>query len=344
MPIDETIDVPLEKGHIRIPNDLYGAIMMAPFAKLQLRIILMIIRLTMGWQTTVVRISQVQLAKMLSTPFTGGFRRALAELTDAGIVQIMTPPKSHMAQTLVLQTDFTKWGRFSVSPSQLAPLSKRPPRAPQHSIPETVSHTEHDTLHALPRTYTGAESALLPASRGSRTPAPEGHEEVPLGDTKSLPITLEENELHGPKDKTYMKDSVTRIKTLAFRDGRLLLPPGGGAKYLHQTWTKRMGQVSLKSFATILHPVVTEWGVLPTRRGMELFITERTTLGKGAKLDWFVEQAVPYITRAHQIPAEYDSAIAASSSLELIEEARTAFWATLAAQDAQETALWGIAV
>src|SRR4051812_9959424 len=100
-------DVQLEHGHVRVANRLMEAILDTELSGAQLRIVLALFRLTFGWRKRSVTISPSELAKLTRLSPTGGFRRALSELVDNGVVVELKDGRSF---TYAIQKDYVKWG------------------------------------------------------------------------------------------------------------------------------------------------------------------------------------------------------------------------------------------
>lgn len=132
-------DVQLEHGHIRIANRLYEAILDADFSKAQMRILIALIRLTYGWRKKTVMLALIDLVRFTRLSpsaarrdtkhegeISGGFKAALKELTDNGVVLCMRGGGA-LRSTYAIQKDFSRWGKFAVAPARLEALWKNRP-------------------------------------------------------------------------------------------------------------------------------------------------------------------------------------------------------------------------
>lgn len=123
-------DVQLEYGHVRIANRLYEAMLDADFTGAQMRIVLVLFRLTYGWRRKTVTISIPELAALTRQAPVGGFRRALQDLIAAGVVLRIDGGVGAVRSTYHIQKDFTQWGRYSIAPTRLESVwGKRPDSA-----------------------------------------------------------------------------------------------------------------------------------------------------------------------------------------------------------------------
>jgi phage replication O-like protein O len=140
-------DVQLEHGYLQIANRLYEAVLQADFRDAHLRIVLALIRVTYGWRQRTVQLpSEAQLARYARLePNAGGFRTALRELIQAGVIL------SYRNGTMGLRKDYTRWGRFSVAEARIeAVFADRPEAgivpdtAPAVSAPKQADHPRRD--------------------------------------------------------------------------------------------------------------------------------------------------------------------------------------------------------
>lgn len=75
----------LEEGHIKIANELYEAIMVAPLTLREMRVVMAVIRLTYGWNRKQARITGGLLAKLTGMPSTKA-SKTLASLVEKNVV------------------------------------------------------------------------------------------------------------------------------------------------------------------------------------------------------------------------------------------------------------------
>jgi phage replication O-like protein O len=119
-----TVDV--ENGFYRIANALGEALILAPMTALQKNLVHAVVRLTYGFGGTEARLTRAELAQLVgSNPDNGGFKRAFADLLVNGVLRAK-------GDTISLNKNFAKWGRYTVDEAQLraafAPLYHRVPK------------------------------------------------------------------------------------------------------------------------------------------------------------------------------------------------------------------------
>lgn len=114
-------DVQLEHGYLRLANRLATAIALAPWGSpSHPRIVMALIRATYG-----LRRREAPIGAADWRAFTGlsdrHIRRAKLELADAGVIVLVADfdARTHAPQTWMLQKNFTKWGMYSVSESDV---------------------------------------------------------------------------------------------------------------------------------------------------------------------------------------------------------------------------------
>ena len=122
-------NVQLQRGYLRIANRLFEALLAAGFTVAQLRILLTIIRLTDGWNTKTVSVSQAELSHLTGLSVAGGFRRALRSLIDEGVL-LCDRGIGRERSAYMIQQDFTRWGKFAIAPARLAALWSKRPESP----------------------------------------------------------------------------------------------------------------------------------------------------------------------------------------------------------------------
>lgn len=121
-------DVQLGKGYLRVANALNRALIVARFSDVQRRIVQLLLDQTFGWQRKTVEKSTSELAAMLDVPVSGGFRAALAELVDNGVVVLVRPGSGRQRSVFAVQKDHERWGRFAVASALLASRFGQRPR------------------------------------------------------------------------------------------------------------------------------------------------------------------------------------------------------------------------
>lgn len=121
-------DVQLEYGFTRTANRLDEAITYADFTGTQGKIVRCIIRQTFGWQRLTVRIAHKEIADRCNLAFTGGFRRALEDLLDEGVLIEVERASGRTPGAYMLNKDFENWGRLSVPAKALERLAEERPR------------------------------------------------------------------------------------------------------------------------------------------------------------------------------------------------------------------------
>lgn len=133
-PVVESADVQLEHGFVRLANRLVEALCDADFTGTQTKIVLALWRDTYGWGQEAVRLTVNQLAQRCRCVLAGGFHRALNELAAEGVVILVVPRSPQSPGGYMVQKDFTKWGRFSVSEARLAAIWERPDHLPVQKV------------------------------------------------------------------------------------------------------------------------------------------------------------------------------------------------------------------
>lgn len=122
-------------AHVRLGNRLLEAIISAGFHGTQYKIVLAVARQTIGWQGYSVTSSRSELATLCGCSPVGGFRRALKELIDEGVIVLVAPGGGASSNGYALNQNFEQWGRFSQADAKLAALWGRPESDDQLSIP-----------------------------------------------------------------------------------------------------------------------------------------------------------------------------------------------------------------
>jgi phage replication O-like protein O len=112
------------KGFVQLENRLVEAMIDAGFVGSQLLIMLVLARLTIGWNRKTASMLAIEIARYAGLSPTGGFRRALRELVQNGVVIEMHEGNK---TTYALQPDYASWGRFSTSETKLAAIWDRRP-------------------------------------------------------------------------------------------------------------------------------------------------------------------------------------------------------------------------
>lgn len=155
-------------GHIRLRNRLCEAVISAPFHGMQYKIVLAVIRQTIGWQRQAVSISLSDLAVLCDCSPVGGFRRALKELVAEGVLHLVVEGGGATANAYALQADFERWGKFSQATRKLESLWGRP------------DHESQLPLQILTVTPGGRSEA----PSGSKEPHPVGSSTPPATDAE----------------------------------------------------------------------------------------------------------------------------------------------------------------
>ena len=170
-------NVQLQRGYLRIANRLFEALLAAGFTVAQLRILLTIIRLTDGWNTKTVSVSQAELSRLTGLSVAGGFRRALRSLIDEGVL-LCDRGIGRERSAYMIQQDFTRWGKFAIAPARLAALWSKRPESPAVFLADQVGPPKD--IQTAP---TGTEPKEDIGPLGPVRANPEEHADRPPRDT-----------------------------------------------------------------------------------------------------------------------------------------------------------------
>lgn len=130
----------LADGHVRIINPVMEALAMAPFNAGQLRVLMVVIRKTWGWQTKDAEVSSGDLADATGLARSTA-AAALRDLVDAGVLVELEAPSFSSAGCYQVQKDPEQWGRFAVSPPSLSGTPDTPEsRTLRESGPDSPAH------------------------------------------------------------------------------------------------------------------------------------------------------------------------------------------------------------
>lgn len=202
----------LEHGHVRLANRLIEAILEAEFQGAQLRILFGLVRLTYGWRRHTARISVPDLATYVKAKPTGGFRRALAELVQEGVLLQLEHGVGAVVSVYAIQKDFTRWGRFSVAEQRLErvwgerpasddrlyknrPADAESARSMPGNEPEIEAENGHDGTPQQGNTiYKGSDP------KGSQDDTPQGNTNSPQGVTGTGSNAPPDQHLEARKD------------------------------------------------------------------------------------------------------------------------------------------------
>lgn len=117
-------DVQLEHGHTRIAHPILEALALAPFNAAQLKVLMVVIRETYGWQR-----KDAPISLGAFTAATGSHKstvqRALESLVSEGVVVVVAPATFTAPATYRLEKDPRRWGRFAVTPPSLTATSEQ---------------------------------------------------------------------------------------------------------------------------------------------------------------------------------------------------------------------------
>lgn len=116
-------DVQLEHGHTRIAHPILEALALAPLTAAQLKVLMVLIRETYGWQRKDARISLGAFSAATGS-HKSTVQRALEALTSEGVVIVVEPATFSAPATYRLEKDPRRWGRFAVTPPSLAATSR----------------------------------------------------------------------------------------------------------------------------------------------------------------------------------------------------------------------------
>lgn len=107
------------RGYTTVPNRVEEAITHARFTATQLKVVRCVVRLTYGRHRRAAAISVPQLAAACGRKHSRGFRRQLCALVNNGVVIRVTPAAGRAASSYRLNTNFERWGDFSVPVREL---------------------------------------------------------------------------------------------------------------------------------------------------------------------------------------------------------------------------------
>lgn len=193
-------DVQLEHGHVRLANRLAEAMLAAPFTGTQLRILLALVRLTYGWKRRTARVALDQLARAAGVAYTGGFRRALEELTLAGVVIEVAPGFGGVPTAYAIQKDHEQWGQFSIAQAALTAKWGTRPDSCDEKLPAAPAPT-------------GAEGSTVPPEVGAPTGAdtlpPQGQQSCPHRGRQAGDNAPSDNELGAQKERKDSESNTT---------------------------------------------------------------------------------------------------------------------------------------
>ena len=185
------------RAHVRIPNRILEALLDASFTGTQLKIVLGLIRLTLGWHQSNVTIRVADLAESLRLSPKGGFRRDLRELIAEGVVIEVDHGVPGQPHSLAIEPDFTRWGKYQTSDGRLERMWGR--RTPKKRLPRRVT--------VPPVTPEGANPT------GSPPETLEGHRQLPSGVTATGAKCDTPPQLHDPKERKDRKERTTSPRT-----------------------------------------------------------------------------------------------------------------------------------
>lgn len=117
-------DVQLENGYVKLANRLLEAMIEADFADHQLRVLLVLLRLTYGWRRKTVRLTELDLARRCHAAGSdviragGAFRRAVRALLDERVL-VRTPAGERGVFVWAINKDFERWGLYSSASARL---------------------------------------------------------------------------------------------------------------------------------------------------------------------------------------------------------------------------------
>lgn len=117
-------DVQVEHGHTRIAHPILEAFALAPFNAAQLKVLMVIVRETYGWQRKDAPISLGAFAAATGA-HKSTVQRALESLVSEGVVVVVAPATFTAPATYRLEKDPRRWGRFAVTPPSLTATSEQ---------------------------------------------------------------------------------------------------------------------------------------------------------------------------------------------------------------------------
>jgi phage replication O-like protein O len=247
-------DVQLEHGHVKVANRLYEAIVDANFTAAQLKIIVVTIRLTYGWNRKAVTISHTELAELCRMQPSGGFRAALKELVDEGVILAEKGSGAH-SSTFAIQKDFTQWGKFAVHPTRLAAVwDKRRPTSNIVPVPAVKGASTETPPGAS--TEAGSDDGLegegAPTGAG-RVPL-QGHRGSPPRGTPTGPKCETPPELQDRKDSESHGKTELNAKALSPAAGAAR-PKGAKKKRARRARRSISGSTSTPNGSTCRIPI-----------------------------------------------------------------------------------------
>lgn len=264
-------------GHLRFENRLMEAIITAPFSGAQMKIVLAIYRLTVGWQRQTVKLTGDELAQLCGyESASGGFREQRKRLLDAGVVDFTADEIGRGATgTYRLALDPSTWGEFAPSVDALVKIWGSRPEHSDDQLPlrimtvdaggvdGKVPENRQVTEEKLPqkrqatRLNTGRQHASKEAGNATSTPAAatsssagktvkdrkDNYHRVGRGDAMQLLTAIEALKERGTegdaKGKTFIRRD--RIREQLGDDVEAALKLAGGADRLLKTKPEHKG-------------------------------------------------------------------------------------------------------
>lgn len=199
----------MAEAHVRLGNRLLEALISAGFHGVQYKIVFAIARQTLGWQQHSVLVSLPELATLCGSKPVGGFRRALKELIDEGVIVLVAAGGGALSNGYALNQNFEQWGRFSQAEAKLAAIwGKRPENEDQ--LPFQILTLTPQGQGACPPRVRGSDPA------GSGSPDSTAHDAT--GSERGKTITAIEKPL--PRvDRADAQELLTKIEDLREQAG-----------------------------------------------------------------------------------------------------------------------------
>lgn len=196
-------------AHVRLGNRLLEAIISAGFHGVQYKIVFAVARQTLGWQQHSVLVSLPELATLCGSKPVGGFRRALKELIDEGVIVLVAAGGGASSNGYALNQNFEQWGRFSQAEAKLAAIwGKRP---------ENEDQLPFQILTLTPQ----GQGACPPGVRGSDPTGSGSPDSTVDGATRSGRLqTVTDIEIpHRKVDRAHAMELLAKIDDLRERTG-----------------------------------------------------------------------------------------------------------------------------
>ena len=229
------MSTPPVAGFVRFTKTLYDAILAGRFTAAQLKVVLAVVRYTLGHND---QADGAHLSRRLIADATHlherTVRRVLADLKHEGVVCVVAPARGRRAAKILVEPDCRKWGRHSPSAPPLRRAGGNPENLRAHQF-------DVDPLSARVRPH-NAESLC------GRTDPPLAGVQAPTncGRTSASSEELEEHLLKS-------EDDAASAEAAASSSPEYFDWPGWGRIYREDTWAYEADDTRaayLKAFGT----------------------------------------------------------------------------------------------